>query len=107
MAQLNIKTGQLLDGNKSLFELFIPVDRYGNINNGHQGLGNIDVVRGNMTGVSGIRKYGLVEGTQSNGWSTIWTPAADAGTELYDWTHGNTLSYPGAKPFRISCSCPL
>lgn len=87
MAQWNKVTQQYDNQNKSNFEVTICADRYGNIGNCNGGVSGIGVATGDFSNMSAVHKFGLVEGTNTSNWSTIWTPADTASTILYPWDH--------------------
>ena len=90
MAQWNKITQEYDNQNKSNFEVTICADRYGNIGNcGGDGVGGIGISAGDYDNISAVHKFGLVEGTNSSDWSTIWTPADTASTILYPWGHSS------------------
>ncbi len=88
MAQWNKITQEYDNQNKSNFEVTICADRYGNIGNcGGDGIVGIGISAGDFANMSAVHKFGLVEGTNTSNWSTVWTPADTASTILYPWNH--------------------
>lgn len=76
--------------NNDLHEVMMLADQDGNIINSFGAASNIIISAGELAGYAGISKFGLVEGTASSGFSTVWTAADTAATAAVDWT-----AYPG------------
>ena len=46
---------------------------------------NVPIAAGLLEGYSAVHKFGMVKGTATSGWNTIWTGAEAAATILYPW----------------------
>ena len=89
MAQWNKLLQQYDNQNKTNFEVTICADRYGNIGICGDAINGLGIADGSISNMSAVHKFGLVEGTNSSGWSTIWTPASQSQTILYPWGHSS------------------
>ena len=85
MAIWNKNQQSYLQGNKTLFEAFVLADKDGNIINTFGEAANIAVAAGLVDGYSAVHKFGLIDGTNGAGWSTIWTEGENNGNQLVPW----------------------
>ena len=46
---------------------------------------NVPIAAGLLEGYSAVHKFGMVKGTATAGWNTVWTGAEEAATILYPW----------------------
>jgi hypothetical protein len=46
---------------------------------------NVPIAAGLLEGYSAVHKFGMVKGTATSGWNTIWTGAEASATVLYPW----------------------
>ena len=46
---------------------------------------NVPIAAGLLEGYSAVHKFGMVKGTATSGWNTVWTGAEAAATILYPW----------------------
>lgn len=89
MAQWNIVNQDYDNQNKSNFEVTICADKYGNIGSCGDAVSGLGIATGDISNMSAVHKFGLVEGNNTSSWSTLWTPASDASTILYPWGHSS------------------
>ena len=85
MAIWNKLTQAYLQGNKTLFEAFMLSDKDGNIINTFGEAANIPIASGLVDGYSAVHKFGLIDGTNGTGWSTVWTQGEIIGDQLVPW----------------------
>ena len=85
MAIWNKLTQAYLQGNKTLFEAFMLSDKDGNIINTFGEAANIPIASGLVDGYSAVHKFGLIDGTNGTGWSTIWAQGENNGDQLVPW----------------------
>lgn len=90
MAIWNSSNTAYQQGNKTLFEGVIIADQDGNPINTFGAASNIIISAGGLEGYTGISKFGLVEGTASSGFSTVWTAADTIATSTLDYS-----AFPG------------
>jgi|13_taG_2_1085334.scaffolds.fasta_scaffold00541_18 hypothetical protein len=90
MAQYRIDSDQYLDHNKTTFEVVMIGDQEGNIVNTFGAASNIIISAGQLAGYSGVSKFGLVEGTSSADFCTVWTLADTVSTSTIDYS-----AFPG------------
>ena len=91
MAQYSVSRGQHFNAaNNDLHEVLMIADQDGNIINTFGAASNIIISAGELAGYSGVSKFGLVEGTASSGWSTVWTLGDTGATSSLDYS-----GYPG------------
>lgn len=46
---------------------------------------NVPLAAGKLQGYQAVHKFGMVKGTATSSWSTVWTGAESAATVLYPW----------------------
>ena len=85
MAIWNKLTQEYLQGNKTLFEAFMLSDKDGNIINTFGEAANIPIAAGLVDGYSTVHKFGIIDGTNGAGWSTVWTQGENNGDQLVPW----------------------
>ena len=85
---------QLLNNNNTTqYEVIMLADKDGNILNTFGAASNIPIAAGEVTGYSDVHKFGMVNGSAGNTWTTVWSAADTAATKLYPWeTAAGTLS---------------
>jgi hypothetical protein len=88
------KIEQLLNSNNTTqYEVIMLADKNGNIINTFGAASNIPISAGEVTGYSDVHKFGMVNGSAGNTWTTVWSAADTAATKLYPWeTAAGTLS---------------
>lgn len=90
MAQYTTQSSKYLANNNRIYEVVMLSDQDGNIINTFGAASNVIISAGGLEGYTGISKYGLVEGTASSGFSTVWTAADTAATSTLDYS-----AFPG------------
>ena len=85
MAIWNKNDQEYLANNKTLFEAFMLADKDGNIINTFGEASNIPLAAGELDGYSAVHKFGIIDGTNGTGWSTIWTQGEIIGNQLVPW----------------------
>ena len=85
MAIWNKNEQEYLANNKTLFEAFMLADKDGNIINTFGEASNIPLAAGELDGYSAVHKFGIIDGTNGTGWSTIWTQGEIIGNQLVPW----------------------
>jgi hypothetical protein len=88
------KIEQLLNSNNTAqYEVMMLADKDGNILNTFGAASNIPIAAGEVTGYTNVHKFGMVNGSSGNTWTTVWSAADIAATKLYPWeTTAGTLS---------------
>ncbi len=90
MAQYTTHTDKYLSNNDKIFEVVMLSDQDGNIINTFGAASNVIISSGGLEGYASISKFGLVEGTSSSGFSTVWTAGDTSTTSILDYS-----SFPG------------
>ena len=90
MAQYTTQSSKYLANNNKIYEVVMLSDQDGNIINTFGAASNVIISAGGLEGYTGISKFGLVEGTASNGFSTVWTAADTSATSTLDYS-----AFPG------------
>ena len=92
MAQYSVSRGRHYhsNANRDIHEVVMISDEDGNIINTFGAASNVIISAGQLAGYAGISKFGLVEGTASSGFSTVWTAADTLATSTLDYS-----SFPG------------
>lgn len=70
-----------------LHEVIMIADQAGNILNTFGAASNVIISAGDLTGYTGVHKFGSVFGTAVSSMSTVWTAADATATALYDWSY--------------------
>ena len=88
------KIEQLLNRNNTAqYEVIMLADKDGNILNTFGAASNIPIAAGEVTGYTDVHKFGMVDGSAGNTWTTVWSAADSTATKLYPWeTTAGTLS---------------
>ena len=93
MAIWNKVLQKLNNNNTQQYEVVMLSDKDGNIINTFGAASNIPIAAGEVAGYSDVHKFGMVNGTSGNAWTTVWSAADTAATKLYPWeTAAGTLS---------------
>lgn len=90
MAIWNTNKNRYISNNGKLFEVVMIADQDGNIINTFGAASNIIISAGDLAGYTGVSKFGLVEGTATTTFSTVWTAADTASTSTLDYS-----AFPG------------
>lgn len=90
MAQYTTLSNEFLANNDKIYEVVMLSDQDGNIVNTFGAAANVTISAGGLEGYAGVSKFGLVEGTASSGFSTVWTAADTSATSILDYS-----SFPG------------
>lgn len=90
MAQYTTQSSKYLSNNDKIYEVVMLGDQDGNIINTFGAASNVIISSGGLEGYEGISKFGLVEGTASLGFSTVWTAADTGATSTLDYS-----TFPG------------
>ena len=85
MAIWNKNEQEYLANNKTLFEAFMLADKDGNIINTFGEASNIPLASGGLAGYSAVHKFGIIDGTNGTGWTTIWSQGEINGDQLVPW----------------------
>jgi len=93
MAIWNKVLQKLNNNNTQQYEVVMLADKDGNIINTFGAASNIPIAAGEVDGYQNVHKFGMIDGSNGTGWTTLWSAADSAGTHLYPWdTTAGTLS---------------
>lgn len=93
MAIWNKLTQALNTNNTAQYEVVMLADKDGNIINTFGAASNIPIAAGEVDGYQNAHKFGMIDGSNGTGWTTLWSAADSAGTHLYPWdTAAGTVS---------------
>lgn len=97
MAIWNKLTQALNTNNTAQYEVIMLADKDGNIINTFGAASNIPIASGEVDGYADVHKFGMIDGSNGTGWTTLWSAADSAGTHLYPWdTAAGTVSVVSA-----------
>ena len=93
MAIWNKVLQKLNNNNTQQYEVVMLADKDGNIINTFGAASNIPIAAGEVEGYQNVHKFGMIDGSNGTGWTTVWSAADSAGTKLYPWdTVAGTIS---------------
>lgn len=93
MAQYRKDTHSYLDNGTTIFEVNMLADKDGNIINSFGAAANVPIAAGDVDGYQRVHKFGMINGTSSSSWSTVWTAGEISGNHEYPWSlSANTLT---------------